>query len=230
VSIARINILHWMTFRYWAALLACALIIAAGSSGMGVAADWKPEKNVEIVAMSGPGGANDIIARAVQGIMQQKKLVEVPITVVSKVGGGGVLAWSYLNQHPGDGAYLSISPINLLVEHILGASSITYTDVTPVAQLFNEYVAFVVKADSPIKTGKDVIERLKVDPGAVSFAVAASLGGANHIATMFAMKAAGVDARKLKFVVFSAGVQAQTAVMGATSTSRSCRCRAPSRR
>lgn len=214
MSIAHINILHWMTFRYLAALLACALVVAAASSGPARAADWKPEKNVEIVAMSGPGGANDIIARAVQGIMQQKKLVEAPITVVSKVGAGGVLAWNYLNQHPGDGAYLSISPINLLVEHILGASPITYTDVTPIAQLFNEYVAFVVKADSPIKTGKDVVERLKGDPGAVSFAVAASLGGANHIATMLAMKAAGVDARKLKFVVFTAGVQGQTAVMG----------------
>lgn len=203
-----------MAFRYFIALLACALGVVAASSGPARAAEWKPQKNVEIVAMSGPGGANDIIARAVQNIMQQKKLVEVPITVVSKVGAGGVLAWNYLNQHPGDGAYLSISPINLLVEHILGTSPITYTDVTPIAQLFNEYVAFVVKADSPIKTGKDVVERLKGDPGAVSFAVAASLGGANHIATMLAMKAAGVDARKLKFVVFTAGVQAQTAVMG----------------
>ena len=102
------------------------------------AADWKPERAVEIVAMSGPGGANDVIARALQRVIQQKKLVEAPVTVVSKVGAGGVIAWNYLNQHAGDGGYISVSPINLLIEHILGASPITYTDVTPIAQLFNE--------------------------------------------------------------------------------------------
>jgi putative tricarboxylic transport membrane protein len=155
-----------------------------------------------------------VIARTLQRVMQQKKLVEAPMTVVSKVGAGGVIAWSYLNQHAGDGAYISVSPINLLVEHILGASPITYTDITPIAQLFNEYVAFVVKAESPLRSGRDVITKLKTDAGAVSFAVAASLGGSNHIATMVALKSAGVDVKKLKFVVFSSGVQSLTNVMG----------------
>ncbi len=146
------------------------------------AADWKLERPVEIVAMSGPGGgANDVIARTLQRVMQQRKLVDAPMTVVSKVGAGGVIAWSYLNQHAGDGGYISVSPINLLIEHILGASTITYTDVTPIAQLFNEYVAFAVKADSGLRSGRDVIEKLKADPGSVSFAVAASPAALNHI-------------------------------------------------
>ncbi len=164
--------------------------------------------------MSGPGGANDIIARTLQRVMQQRKLVDAPLTVVSKVGAGGVLAWTYLNRHAGDGGYISVSPINLLTEHILGVSAITYSDVTPIAQLFNEYVAFAVKPDSALRSGKDVIDRLKANAGAVSFAVAASLGGANHIATVLAMKSAGVDAPKLKFVVFNSGAQSLASVMG----------------
>jgi putative tricarboxylic transport membrane protein len=146
--------------------------------------------------------------------MQQRKLVDAPMTVVSKVGAGGVIAWSYLNQHAGDGGYISVSPINLLIEHILGASPITYTDVTPIAQLFNEYVAFAVIAESPLRSGRDVVDKLKADPGSVTFAVAASLGGSNHIATMVALKSAGVDVKKLKFVVFTSGVQSLTNVMG----------------
>ena len=184
------------------------------NAGMALAADWKPERPVEIVAMSGPGGANDVIARTLQRVMQQKKLVDAPMTVVSKVGAGGVIAWSYLNQHAGDGGYISVSPINLLIEHILGASPITYTDVTPIAQLFNEYVAFAVIAESPLRSGRDVVDKLKADPGSVTFAVAASLGGSNHIATMVALKSAGVDVKKLKFVVFTSGVQSLTNVMG----------------
>jgi putative tricarboxylic transport membrane protein len=190
------------------------LIGASSLIAAPVAAQWTPQKNVEIVAMSGPGGANDVIARAVQRVIQQQKLVDAPVTVISKVGGGGVLAWTYLNQHAGDGAYLSISPINLLTEHILGASPISYRDVTPLAQLFDEYVAFSVRADSPIQDGRDLVRRIAADPKAVSFAVAASLGGANHIATALAMKAAGADVRKLKFVVFTSGGQSVTAVMG----------------
>lgn len=191
-----------------------AVMVACASTAPPALAQWKPLKTVEIVTMSGPGGANDLIARAVQRVVQEKKLVEVPITVVSKVGGGGVLGWTYLNQHTGDGGYISISPINLLTEHIAGASPITYTDVTPIAQLFNEYVAFSVRSDSPLKTGKELVQQLRTDPASVSFSVAAALGGANHIAAALVMKAAGVDLRKLKFVVFTAGAQSLTAVMG----------------
>ena len=94
------------------------LIVAAiGIGSTAHAADWKPERPVEIVAMSGPGGANDVIARTLQRVMQQKKMVDAPMTVVSKVGAGGVIAWNYLNQHAGDGGYISVSPINLLIEH-----------------------------------------------------------------------------------------------------------------
>lgn len=193
--------------------MAAAVFAVAGFAVTGFA-QWSPGKNVEIVALSGPGGANDVIARAVQRILQQKKLVAAPITVISKVGGGGVLGWTYLNQHAGDGAYLSISPINLVTLHIAGASPITYSDVTPIAQLFDEYVAFSVRADSPIESGKELVQRLKSDPGAANFAVAAALGGANHIATALAMKAAGADIRKLKFVVFTSGALSLTAVMG----------------
>jgi putative tricarboxylic transport membrane protein len=188
--------------------------LVAGVSAGPALAQWKPQRNVEIVAMSGPGGANDVIARAIQWHLQQLKLVDVPVTVTNRPGAGGVIAWNYLNQHAGDGGFLSVSPINLLTEHIAGASPITYTDVTPIAQLFNEYVAFSVRPDSSLRTGRDLAQLLKADPAAVSFAVAAALGGANHIAAALAMKAAAVDVRKLKFVVFTSGPQSLTAVMG----------------
>lgn len=199
--------MHFLLSACVSALMSVSLVSIA-------AVPWKPERSVEIVAMSGPGGANDVIARAIQQHMQNQKLVGVPVTVSNRPGAGGVVAWNYLNQRAGDGGYLSVSPINLLTEHIAGVSPITYTDVTPIAQLFNEYVAFSVKADSPIKSGSDLVQRLKADPSSVSFAVAAALGGANHLASAAAMKAAGIDTRRLKFVVFTSGPQSITAAMG----------------
>ncbi|MGE5524323.1 MAG: tripartite tricarboxylate transporter substrate binding protein [Rhodospirillaceae bacterium] len=193
---------------------ALVALLASWFAGGAAAAPWAPGKPVEIVAMSGPGGANDVIARALQRHLQNEKLVAVPITVTNRPGAGGVLAWTYLNQHAGDGGYLSVSPINLITEHIAGASPITYSDVTPVAQLFNEYVVWSVHPESGLTDMKGVIARLRKDPGSVSFAVAAALGGANHIAASLAAKSAGIDVRRLKFVVFNSGPQSLTAVMG----------------
>lgn len=191
-----------------------SLILLAWAGVAEAAEPWKPQRGVEIVAMSGPGGANDVISRAIQRSLQIHKLVTVPVTVVNRPGAGGVFAWNYLNQHPGDGGYLSVSPINLVTEHIAGASPITYTDLTPIAQLFNEYVAYSVLPDSALKSEDDLVRRLKGDPGSASFGIAAALGGANHIATALAMRAAGVEVRKLKFVVFNAGPQSTAAMLG----------------
>jgi putative tricarboxylic transport membrane protein len=65
-----------------------------------------------------------------------------------------------------------------------------------------EYVAFTARPDAPSAVIGDVVKRVRGDPGAVSFAIAAAPGGANHIASALAVKAAGVDVRRLKFVVF----------------------------
>lgn len=189
-----------------AALLALASCIAP------LHAQWQPERTVEIVAMSGPGGANDVIARALQQHLQTQKMIPVPVTVSNRPGAGGVLAWQYLNQQPATA--LSVSPINLLTEHILGASPLNHTHVTPIAQLFNEYVVFTVKPDSPLRTLNDLATRLRADPAAVTFSVAAALGGANHLATALAGKAAGANVRRMKFVVFTSGAQSLTAAMG----------------
>src|SRR5690606_17966002 len=72
---------------------------------------------------------------------------------------------------------------------------------------------FVVRADSPIKTGKDLIARIRQDPTSVSAGVASS-GGANHMALGLVMKEAGIDVKKMKIVVFSSGGESLTALLG----------------
>ena len=57
-------------------------------------AQWKPAKPVEIVVGTGVGGGQDKSARTVQRILQERKLVDVPVTVVNIPGGGGAVGWS----------------------------------------------------------------------------------------------------------------------------------------
>ena len=51
---------------------------------------WSPQRNVEIVVGSAPGGSNDKTARAVERALVDKKLVPTSITVVNRPGGGSI--------------------------------------------------------------------------------------------------------------------------------------------
>jgi putative tricarboxylic transport membrane protein len=195
-----------------AGMVACLLTTASGTAA--AAAAWKPEKNVEIVINTAPGSGQDATGRTIQGILQERRLVEVPIAIVNKPGGGGVIAYTYLNQRRGDGNLVAIASKSLLTNHIMGRAPLTYTDLTPVAILFEEYISVAVKADSPIKTGKDMLDRMKKDPASLSFGVATSLGNPNHQGVASALKAVGVDLKKTKNVVFQSGGNAITALLG----------------
>ncbi len=178
------------------------------------AADWAPTKNVEIVVGAGPGTGTDNTARAIQHLLLEKMLVPVPINVVNKAGGGGNIGFTYLSQQASDPHYMVLSSYNLLSNQIIGRSKMGLADFTPLALLFNEYVAFVVKGDSPIKSAKDLADRIKKDPQSITFATSAAVGSANHVALAMAMKGAGVDVKKLKVVIYESGGKSLAAVMG----------------
>jgi putative tricarboxylic transport membrane protein len=182
-------------------------------SGAG-AADWRPEKPVEIISGVAAGGALDIMARAMQKVWQEKRALPVPSTVVNRPGAGSAVAWTYLNTHSGDAHYLAVTSPTLLTNSLTGSNPLNHNDVTPLAQMLSEYVVFVVRADSPLKTGRDLVERLKKDPASLSFGLATTLGNPSHIAIAQIARPAGVDVRKLKVAVFTASPQAMTGVLG----------------
>ena len=138
---------------------ACVLVAFILSSSALAQQAWKVERPVEIITGSAAGNSIDRMARMVQRMLLEKKLVETPV-------------------------------------------------------MFHEYVAFAVRADSPIRDGKDLIAKLRKDPAAVSFALSSVLGGANHIATGIALKAGGVEVKKLRVVVFDSAGKAMTAMPG----------------
>ena len=177
-------------------------------------AQWKPARPVELIAPSAAGGGTDTTARLIQRILQERRLVEAPLTVVNKSGGSGSVALAYLQQHTGDAHYIAVASALLITNHVSGRSQLTHNDFTPLALLNSEYVVVGVKADSPLAALKDVAARLRQDPGALSFAVGTSLGGANHIAVAGVARAAGADARKLKTVVFKSSADSAVAALG----------------
>ena len=202
-----------MKFRGKFLLGGLAIGIACVSVRVAHAADWRPDKNVEIIVWSGAGGGADRPARVMQRLFQEKKLLDVPSTVVNKPGGAGTVGMVYMNQHVGDGHYLSMANATLVTNRLTGASVLSYAHTTPVALLAHDYMIIVVKPDSPFKTARDLFERMAKDPASVTGGMTAR-GGAGHIALGQALKTMGGDPRKIKIAIFKSGAEATIAAMG----------------
>lgn len=190
-------------------IAACVAQLASEAS----AQTWRPSKAVELIVPTAPGGANDLVARAIQRIMREEKLLPTPLEVFNKPGGNQTIAVAYLIQHAADPHYLLVANPTLIGSHIAGISTVNYTDLTPLALLLSEHTVFSVPADSPIKNVQELFDRLKADPEAVAFGVV-SRGGPSHLALSATVKAAGVDARKLKTIVFKTNAESLTAMIG----------------
>jgi putative tricarboxylic transport membrane protein len=202
-------------FRMKRALPILAALCLCFSAGLTSAAEnWSPERFVEIVAGSGAGGAQDRTARTMQRIWQERRIVAVPVNVSNKPGGGGTLSLTYLNQQGGEGRHIAVGSPSFMINHIAGKSTISLADVTPLARLFSEYIVLAVRTDSPLRSGADLLQRLKADPASVSAAVATARGGMQHIAVARLAKAAGADFRKMRIVVFNSGGESISQVLG----------------
>ena len=191
--------------------LAAAAISLVASSALGASA-WAPSKPVELVVPSGTGGGNDVTMRMMQKLIQGNKLVNVPMTVVNKPGGGQAVTYAYLVQHAGDGHVLASATMNMLTNRIMGTNPLSYRDLTPIVQLTRYYLTFVVKADSPIKSFKDVAARLKADPQSMTFGV--SSGAFPSITVGMVGVATGTAPARMKRVVFKGGGDVMTNLLG----------------
>ena len=189
-----------------------AAAFAAAQAGAATT-EWKPERPVEIIVNTGPGVSPDRTARLIQQIFQERRFAEVPLTVSNRLGGGGAVAYTYLNSKAGDAHFIAIASKALLTNQIMGRGP-SYTEFTPLAHLFGQYTVIAVKADSPIKSGRDLVDRLKKDPGAHTLGIATSLGNVNHQSIAGALKEGGIDLRKTKNVIFQSAALAQTAMLG----------------
>ncbi|HOO65164.1 MAG TPA: tripartite tricarboxylate transporter substrate binding protein, partial [Synergistaceae bacterium] len=138
--------------KFWLRLVGVVLVAGALCfAGAALAEEWKPTRPVEIVAPAGPGGGWDRQARIIQRVCKEKGLVDKPIIVTNKPGGGGATGWTYLKGKAGKGEYLACTSSLLLLNNILGTSELMYNDFTPIAAMQTEWEVVAVKDDAPWK-------------------------------------------------------------------------------
>ena len=179
-----------------------ASVVMAGAVSVAHAADWKPTKPIELIAPAGPGGGWDLLARSMQKALTEEKLVDQPVLVTNKPGGGGAAGWSYLKSKSGQGEFLAMTSALVLQNNLLGKSDLTYKEFFPLANLMTEWLVVAVKADAPWKDGKEFFEELKKDPSKMHIGVGPALGNNDHIQFLALTKRYGGDPKSVKFVVY----------------------------
>lgn len=179
-----------------------------------VAAEWKPSRAIELVVPAPAGGSLDRPARLVQKIWQDDKLLDVPVNVVNKSGGGQSVGYSYVHQGANDPHRLILLSGPLLSNHIVGRSPLNYTDFSLLGQLYTEYNVLSVRADAPFKTALDLVAKLKTAPDSLSVAIGTSRGNGSHIGVALPFKRAGIDIRRLRTVVFPSAGESVSNLLG----------------
>lgn len=189
----------------WASIISAALALPA------VAAEYK------IMAPAAPGGGWDQTARSMQSALQDEKISD-SVQVTNVPGAGGTIGLAqFVNQSSGDPTQLIVGGYVMVGAILTNNSPVTLEQVTPIARLTGEYEAIVVNAASDIKDMAGLVEKLKADPGAVSWA-GGSAGGTDHITAGLIAKAVGVDPTKVNYIAFSGGGEALASVLGNQTT------------
>lgn len=170
---------------------------------------WRPDRDLEIVAGTPPGGGLDRAARALARALETNRLTDRAVRVNNMPGDGGKKSWVYLDGRAGDPNVVSISSVNLTTDHLLGAAPFHHERAfTPLAILYTEYIAFLVRSDSSLTKGDDLLARFARNAASVTVALSISLGNPNHIALAKVIRHAGGDARAAKVRVFDSALDA----------------------
>jgi putative tricarboxylic transport membrane protein len=184
--------------------------LAAFTSATAYAQSY-PSKPIELVVHTSAGSGGDVISRQLAEIVRREKLLPQPFVVVNKVGGAGVIGFSYFKTKRGDPHVMMSVTATMLALAYRPDVAITLDNYTPLALYAIDPQSIMVPADSPYKTFKDLVEALKRDPGAFTAATTSATGTGRLVLHLMEKAMPGV---KIKFVTFKGGGDAVTSVAG----------------
>jgi putative tricarboxylic transport membrane protein len=189
------------------ALLMLAAALTAPAAGQG----FKPAKTIEFVVHTGPGGGNDVLARAIQSIVEKEKLLPVRMQVINKPGGGGLTAMAYMVEKKGETHTIALFANTwFTVPAMREEAKVTMKDLTPIVRLVIEPAVVAVRNDSPYKTVRDFINAAKAAPGQLKQS-GGSIGSRDWMMRQLLMKETGAS---WAFISFPGGGERIAALLG----------------
>ena len=177
-----------------------------------VAAQNFPTKPLQLMVAYPAGGSTDVAARIVAAIAE--KHLGQPIVVVNRGGAGGQVGWTDMSRARPDGYYLGFINLHALNTVILDperkAAFKADTFVPVINQVLDPGIIWV-KADSPYKSLKDLLEAAKRAPNKLSAATTGILSD-DHLAILMAEEA--YPGAIFRIVHLEGGAAQLTAILG----------------
>lgn len=194
-------------------LKSLAALVAAG----GLPLSARAAANIKMMIPANPGGGWDTTGRALGKAMLDAKAADT-VQYDNKGGAAGIIGLAqFVNASKGDPNALIMMGAVMIGGIVSSRPPIALDRVTPIARLTSEYNVFVVPANSPLKTMKDVVEQLKKDPSSVKWG-GGSRGSTEHISASILARGVGVDPKKVNYVAFRGGGEATAAILGGNVT------------
>ncbi|MFB3819985.1 MAG: tripartite tricarboxylate transporter substrate binding protein [Candidatus Methylomirabilales bacterium] len=188
--------------------LAMAFLLAAAWLAPAAAPAAFPERDITLIVPWAPGGGTDTVARTL--VKNAKKHFGVNINVQNVTGGTGAIGMNQVARSRPDGYTLGLITFNLSTYRLLGQSELSYRDFDLIGLLNRSIAGLTVKADSPFKTLKDLVEYAKKNPGVVTVGHSGP-AGAWHLAAVAIAHNHGL---KFTFVPFDGAAPTRTALVG----------------
>ena len=133
-------------------------------------AAW-PEKPIRLIVPSAPGGAPDVLMRALSAQLSQQ--LGVPIVIDNKPGGSYTIGTMELVRSPADGYTLAYGNVVSLATNRSLLPNVPYDvdrDLTLVSNAVRVVNLLAVSNNVPVKTVPELIAYAKKNPGKVAFA------------------------------------------------------------
>src|SRR5512134_3959794 len=147
-------------FRRTALRLAAAIVALALAPA---ALAQYPNRPITLIVPWGAGGGTDATARILASIMEKE--LKQPVNVVNRTGGSGVVGHSAIAQAPADGYTIGLITVEIGMMHWQGLTELKGSSYTPLGLVNFDPAGLQVRADSPFKTVKDLVDSVKTNPG-----------------------------------------------------------------
>ncbi len=169
--------------------------------------------SVHFIVPGGAGGGWDGTARGTGDALVRSGILG-NASYENMSGGGGGKAIGYLIENAKSNENtLMVNSTPIVIRSLTKVFPQSFRDLTPIAGTIGDYAALVVKADSPIKSFKDLVAIYEADPNELAIAGGSVAGGMDHLVAALAMKSAGADPLAVKYLPFDAGGEAMASLL-----------------
>jgi tripartite-type tricarboxylate transporter receptor subunit TctC len=196
-----------MNARQSILVTAAAIVFAPALLASGVArAEW-PDHAVKWVVPFGPGGANDLIARAAAEAVAKR--LGQPVVIENKPGAGAIIGADHVAKAKPDGYTWLIGAAGVVTNSML-RPDMPYadSDLVPVGMIAVAPSVIVVNPSVPASNLKEFIAWAKTQGGGINWATAGGGSTPHFVAEM--LREAGVN---LTIVPYKSGSEGMTAVL-----------------